>query len=236
MPTDTKILMRRYLRFARYLPVQCTVLRPEHSEPQTLAGITRNVNAGGLEILLPESLAVKTAVSVQISNGDPLHAHIVSVGKALSTILGPRFPHGVAFEHPVEPSLVRQWVSHPNKRVHQRAQVQFDVEYTQAGKTAQGSCFNLCQGGMFIVTERPAEPGTEVLLRFTLPGHSDPLFVRARVAWISGEEKDPAAFTGMGVQFLDLEPAAAQVIANLVDRLCTEASASESSKVLPPSE
>lgn len=236
MPTDTRILMRRYLRFSRYLPVRCTVLSPEHGEPQTLAGITRNVNAGGLEILLPESLTVKTPVSVQISNGDALYGYIVSVGTSLSTVLGPRFPHGVAFEQPVEPSLVRQWVSHPNKRVHQRAQVQFDVEYTRAGKTAQGNCLNLCQGGMFIITESPAEPGTEVLLRFTLPDQSDPLFIRARVAWMIGEEQNPAVCTGMGVQFLGLEPAEAQAIANLVDRLCSQAAASESSRSLPPTE
>lgn len=229
MPTNSKILMRRHLRFSRYLPVQCTVLSPDEIEPRPLAGITQNVNAGGLEILLPEPLPVKTLVSVRVTHGDPVPGHIVSVGDGIPTLLGKRFPHGVAFEEPVEPSLVRQWVSHPQKRAHTRVQVQFDVAYAQAGTTGHGTCLNLCQGGLFIATDRPAEPDTEVMLHFKLPSSSQPLSVRARVAWISGAEKDPVAITGMGVQFLDLGPSDTTAIGTFVDRLCAEGSPPDSS-------
>lgn len=226
MPAEPTTIIRhyrRFLRFARYLSVRCTVVDPEQAQPQTLSGITRCVNSGGLEILLPESLPVKATVSVQIFGGDPLRGHIVSVGKALSTVLGPRFPHGVAFEEPVEPSLVRQWVSHPQRRGHRRAEVQFDVQCTHGGTTAHGMCLNLCQGGIFIATDSALAPETVVRLRFMLPGSSDPLSVRGRVAWVSGDEEDPGAITGMGVQFLDLDPSAAAVIGALVDRLSADA-------------
>ncbi|KRT70272.1 MAG: type IV pilus assembly PilZ [candidate division NC10 bacterium CSP1-5] len=209
---------RRYLRFARYLSVRCTVLE-DQARPETLAGITRCVNSGGLEILLREPLPVKTAVSVQVSGGDPLRGYIVSVGKAFPTMLGRRFPHGVAFEKPVDPSLVRQWVSHPQRRVHRRAEVRFGVDYTHEGRTDFGMSLNMCEGGIFIATQRPLAPDTVIALCFTLPDASKPLSVRGRVAWVSGDEKDPDVIIGMGVQFVDLDPRAVAEIGALVDRL-----------------
>lgn len=223
-PKTPTLHYRRHLRFARYLPVQCTVLSPEQAQPQLLDGVTRNVNAGGLEILLPEALPVETPVSLEVNGSNPLRGHVVSVGDGTPTGLGTRFPHGVAFEESVDPSLVRQWVSQPKRRVHTRTPVQIDVEYRQAGTTAHGTCLNLSEGGMFIVTDRPAAAGTELALHFTLPGLSDPLSVRGQVAWVSGQETDPPAITGMGVCFLDLNPSEATAIRTLVDRLSAEAS------------
>jgi type IV pilus assembly protein PilZ len=213
---------RRYLRFARYLSVRCSVLE-DQARSQTLAGITRCVNSGGLEILLSEALPVRTAVSVQVAGGDLLRGHIVSVGKAVSTMLGPRFPHGVAFEKPVDPSLVRQWVSHPHRRAHRRAEVRFGVDYTYEGRTDFGMCLNLCEGGIFIATQRPLPPDTVIALCFTLPDTSKPLSLRGRVAWVSGDENDPAVTIGMGVQFLDLDSGAAAEISAVVDRFSADA-------------
>ncbi len=235
MSTHLRPRKRRHLRFTRYLPVQCTVLSPNQPQPQPLEGMTRNVNAGGLEILLPEALPVKTLVSVRVAEGDPIRGHVVSVGEDISTVLGTRFPHGLAFEQPVDASLLRRWVSQPQKRRHARARVQFGVEYTQARTTAHGTCLSLCKAGMFIATERPVAPGKEITLCFTLPGLSDPLFVRAQVPWMSGEVSDWAVITGMGVQFLDLDPSKASAIGTLVDRLCAEASAPDPFPSLPPS-
>lgn len=210
---------RRYLRFNRYLPVECTVL----DSKQVFAGVTRCVNAGGLEVLLSEPLPVDAVVSARISQGDPISGRIVSVGNALSTVHGLRFPHGIAFEVPVEPSIVRQWISQPQKRTHQRGEIQFAVEYSHEGTTDQGTCLNLCKGGIFIATNRPLAPGTELLLRFTLPDPPHPISVQGRVKWMTGMEKDSDAIPGMGVQFLNLDPAAAEAITALVDRLFLEA-------------
>ena len=227
--------MRRHLRFTRYLPVACTVLSADHPQSQPLEGITRNVNAGGLEMLLPEALPAKTPVSVQVAGSDPLRGHVVSVGDAIPTVLGERFPHGLAFEKPVDPALVRQWVARPQRRANPRAKIQFEVEFKLEARTGRGTCLNLCKGGMFIATHRPVAPGREVVLSFTLPGRSDPLLVRGQIVWMSGEEKDAAVIKGIGVKFLDLNPSEASAIATLVDHLCAEASASEASELLPPS-
>ena len=135
----------------------------------------------------------------------------------MSTPLGIKFPHGVAFEEAVEPSVVRQWVSTPEKRAHPRVIVQLDVEFTQTGTKGYGTCLNLSQGGMFIVTERPASPETDLTLRFTLPGQTDTFSVRAQVAWVSAAETEPGAISGMGVRFLELSPSQAIAIGTFVD-------------------
>jgi uncharacterized protein (TIGR02266 family) len=135
----------------------------------------------------------------------------------------------VAFEQPVDPTRVDQWVHRGERRSHVRAQVQFDVECTHAGTAGYGKCLNLSQGGMFVATERPPGPGTEVMLSFKLPGPFDPLSVPARVSWTSSEEAEPGTIRGMGVQFLDLKPLEAAVIGSLVDRLCAGTSAPNSS-------
>lgn len=70
---------------------------------------------------------------------------------------------------------------------------------------------------MFIVTDRPASPETDLTLRFTLPSQTDTLSVRARVAWVSAAENEPGVTSGMGVQFLELTPSQAIAIGRFVD-------------------
>lgn len=88
------------------------------------------------------------------------------------------------------------------RRAHERAPVHFDVEYTHAGKTRRGIGLNLSQRGMFVATEEPPPPDAQVLLRFTPPGFSHPLEIRAKVTWARTDAAVSSAITGMGVRFL----------------------------------
>jgi uncharacterized protein (TIGR02266 family) len=221
--------IRRWPRFVTYLPVECTVLAPGQSSHKHLHGTTLNVGAGGLALLLSETLRLGIPVMLSVSQHGPLRGSIVWIDRRLRTLLGPSVPHGVAFDQPVDSALIRRWVSESRKRVHARAPVEFDVEYRVGGRAARGRCLNLSQGGMFIASDHPVAPGTEVTLRFALLDLSQPLSVRSRVAWASGQEVGPDPITGMGVQFLDLSPLDAAVIGTLVDRMHAEASAADSS-------
>ena len=221
MSDHQKSLVRRNLRFVRYLPVRCATLISKHPYLRPLGGKTQSIGAGGLAILLPESLPVGTPLLVQVSEGDPLRGNVVWVDQSIPTILGTAFPHGVAFEQPVDPALVRQWVGQGKQRLHARAPVRFDIEYTQAQAIAAGTCLSLSRGGMFITTKRPAVPGPEVMLHFTLPGSSNRLSVLAQVVWISREKTAPTAITGMGVQFLEPGTSEAAMIGTVVDRIRT---------------
>lgn len=226
---------RRWPRFVAYLPVQCAVVDPGQPDQRRLPGTTLNVGVGGVAVLLPETLPLGIPVMINLCHEEPLRGHVVWTDQRMRTLLGTAVPHGAAFEHPVEAALVRQWVSQSRKRVHVRAPVRLDVEFTLAGRAARGTCFNLSQGGMFVATERPGPPGTEIGLRFTLPSVSAPLSVRARVAWKARQETEAGVVSGMGVEFFDLNPMDAAVIGSFVERLRAEASAPDSPHLLLPS-
>lgn len=233
MPHDKKV--RRWPRFVAYLPIECTPCSPGQGDRRRLAGKTLNVAVGGIALVLPETLPLGISVFVSLCEEEPIRGHIVWVDRRMRTLLGTTVPHGLAFDQPVDPDLVHRWVSQAKKRVHIRAAVQFDVEVTQIGSTARATCLNLSEGGMFIATDRPAELGIDVMLRFTLPSLSDAFSVRARVAWTHTAESEPDAIVGMGVQFLEINPLEAAVIGAFVDRLATEAFAPLSSSSLPRS-
>lgn len=207
-----------YPRFEAYLPVQCTAPTPGQPRPRELTGKTRSVSAGGLEILLPESLPLRTPVLVRIGEGEPLRAYVVSVHQGRPSPIGIKVPHGLAFEKPVDPVLVRQWVYRAERQSHARAPVQFPVEYHRAGTAGRGTCLNLSRGGMFIATKQPAPPDAQVSLTFTLPNLSHTFTVLARVVWTRGEQTEPSATIGMGVQFLDPRPSESALIGSVVDR------------------
>ncbi len=225
----------RYPRTWAYLPVQCTLL--SHGQPtgKVITGKTQSVNAGGLGLLLPETIPLRTSVLVQVCEEEPLRGLVIWVDEPMPTGLGIRIPHGVAFDHPLDEDRIRQWVLNGMPQSRYRVPVQFDVEFTQAGKAVHGTCLNLSRGGMFIATNHPLQPGNEILLRFKLQDHpSHTLSILAQVVWMGGEEIGPSAKTGMGVKFLVVDPSEAAVIGTVVDRLLGDASPSLDSS-LPPS-
>ena len=236
MAVETATSMRRYLRFNRYLSVQCAPLSPGQADPTPLAGKTLDVGAGGLALLLPETLSVGMSLWIRIDQGETILGRVVWVGQGKSTLRGTRFPHGIAFMQPVDPAVVREWVSRSQHRVCERAPAHFGVDYNKADATFHGTCLNMSEGGMFIATEQPHSPGEEVFLHFTPPGLDQPFLIRARVVWSCTAKTEPGAITGMGVQFVDPTPSEAALIGTAMGCLHAEASSSQdsSSSLLPP--
>lgn len=212
--------VRRWPRFTAYLPVRCTVFGDPHE--RQLTGETLNVGSGGVALLLDETLSLGVSVAVEICEEEPLRGQIVWTDQRVRRVLGTKVAHGVAFEQSVDAARIRHWMDRAERRSHIRVPVRFGVACTHKGTTAHGTCLNLSQGGVFIATECPAPPGTEIMLNFNLPSPFEPLSVSARVAWITMEDAEPGAIPGMGVQFLNLKPLEAAVLGSLVDRLCTE--------------
>jgi len=225
-----------YPRFEAYLPVECAAPIPGRPSARLIAGKTRFVSTAGLEILMPETLPLRTPLMVRVAQGDPLRAHVVWADQGTPTPAGTRVAHGVAFEQLVDPALVNQWVYRGQRQTHTRAPVRFPVEYGQAGTAGHGTCVNLSRGGMFIATPQPAPPGSQVALTFNLPNLSHTFSMLARVVWNHRDETKPDPPSGMGVQFLDPKPAEGALIDTLVDRLCSEMSlALDSSPSTAPS-
>ncbi len=202
---------------------------------KVITGKTNSISPGGLGLLLAETIPLRTPVVVQVCEEEPLRGHVIWRDKPRPTGLGTSIPHGVAFDQMVDTDRIRQWVHHATPQSHSRVPVQFDVEFTQAGKAGHGTCLDLSKNGMFIATNHPVQPRTEILLRFKLQDHpSHTLSIPAQVVWMRGEEIEPSAIPGMGVKFLAVDPLKAALIGSVVDRLLGEASPSLDSS-LPPS-
>ncbi len=216
--------VRRYPRFLAYLPVQCTTLNHGRLEAKVITGKTKSITPGGLGLLLPDTIPLRTSVSVQVCQEEPLRGHVIWLNKPMSTDLVTRIPHGVAFDQLVDEDRIRQWVLNANHQAHPRVPVHFDVEFTEAGKARHGTCLNLSRGGMFITTmDDPPPPGVVTLLSFELHETSHMLLIPAQVVWV---EIWSGGITGMGVKFLVLNPPEDALIGAAIDRLRGEASPS----------
>lgn len=98
-------------------------------------------------------------------------------------------------------------------RVHERAPLCVEVEYRTAGAFLVAFTSNLSKGGLFIETDRPTPIGTELVLRFSIPGVG-PIEVRGSVVWIRPDTVDGKR-PGMGVEFEQLDQRYGQVIDNI---------------------
>ncbi len=89
------------------------------------------------------------------------------------------------------------------RRYSERADVVVRVDYKSVDDLFSEFARNINEGGIFVETETPPEPGTPVDLQFSLPG-SDQL-VRARGTVVRVSEGDSGDPQGMGIEFEDLD-------------------------------
>lgn len=76
------------------------------------------------------------------------------------------------------------------------------VEYSTVDEIFSEFTRDINEGGLFIETEKPRPTGTEVSLRFNLPGNVAPMQTVGRVVWVrSATDQEPA---GMGIEFDEL--------------------------------
>jgi uncharacterized protein (TIGR02266 family) len=85
------------------------------------------------------------------------------------------------------------------RRRSERTGLEIPVDYSTVDAFFTEFSSNINEGGLFVETEAPADPGTVVQLSFRLPETRDPLKVEGRVAWVSdGTRGQPR---GMGIEF-----------------------------------
>jgi type IV pilus assembly protein PilZ len=87
-----------------------------------------------------------------------------------------------------------------------RTAIELNVQYKKINTFFHDYTRNISQGGTFIHTPKPLDPGTEFVFKLTVPELPEPLSLRGEVKWIVREEdvgKDPERpDAGMGIQFL----------------------------------
>lgn len=92
-----------------------------------------------------------------------------------------------------------------------RVNVRLPLTLESGGVRWAASSVNISLGGMFVEMARFLQPGTEMLIEFTLPGTSlQPMLIRGKVAWLNRSEgkikRDLPA--GMGIEFIKMAPEA----------------------------
>jgi uncharacterized protein (TIGR02266 family) len=93
-------------------------------------------------------------------------------------------------------------------RTHPRVPVRIKIDYFKdPGVFIYDYSRNLGRGGIFIETERPMPPGTQLHLSFKLPDPETPVEVQGRVVWVHehGSERPARGVPGMGIQFVNPE-------------------------------
>jgi type IV pilus assembly protein PilZ len=104
-----------------------------------------------------------------------------------------------------------------DRRKNRRAGLVVRVDYYTVDELFSEFAHNINEGGLFVETDSPREPGTTVDLQFQLPGDDDPVRVKGTVVHVSqGEGGDPP---GMGIEFEDLDAPTRQRINGLVRNL-----------------
>ncbi len=88
------------------------------------------------------------------------------------------------------------------RRRSQRADLIVRVDYATVDELFSEFTRDVNEGGLFIETEKPSQPGTEVTLQFHLPGTDERIETLGVVVRVStGDSTMPS---GMGIEFDDL--------------------------------
>jgi uncharacterized protein (TIGR02266 family) len=100
-------------------------------------------------------------------------------------------------------------------RKFHRAPVSVEVQYRTKGSFLVSYSLNLSKGGIFLETSDLYPIGTELTVRFSIPGTKTPIETRARVMWVRRKTSDEGLPPGLGLQFDMLE----EHIGKIIDRL-----------------
>ena len=87
------------------------------------------------------------------------------------------------------------------RRFH-RTDLLVRIEYSTVDEIFSEFTRDINEGGLFIETEKPRPTGTEVAMRFNLPGSAEPVQTIGRVMWVRSASDDTPS--GMGIEFDDL--------------------------------
>jgi uncharacterized protein (TIGR02266 family) len=117
----------------------------------------------------------------------------------------------VAFAKTIRASRQDLERMHSENRVARRYPMRVDLTYSSAHNFYTGLTENISTGGLFVVTDEPAEAGELLLVQLTIPGFEIPWTALCEVRWVHGES-GPTGQPGMGLRFVDLDPALEAVI------------------------
>src|ERR1051326_7240802 len=97
-----------------------------------------------------------------------------------------------------------------NRRTSPRVVLGIPIQYRYGNTIAAALTLNLSHGGIAIRTTSPLDAGSQIKVRFRMPGSKRDIDAEGRVAWSDRR-------VGLGIQFEQGDPANQTIIHNLVD-------------------
>ncbi|MBI3753934.1 MAG: response regulator [Deltaproteobacteria bacterium] len=97
-----------------------------------------------------------------------------------------------------------------------RVPISLPVDFSVGEASSTGYLLNVSASGLFLHTKKTLFPGTNIHMRFTLPGSNRLLNVKGVVKWCTQMSGEKSLFGGAGVQFFHLSPEDQQLIREFV--------------------
>ena len=104
----------------------------------------------------------------------------------------------------------------PETRRFDRAPLSLEVHYRTQGSFLVSYSVNLSKGGLFLETQDLLPVGTELTVRFAIPGAEQPVETMGKVMWVRRATSDDGLPPGLGLQFDRLEESIGKIIDRLV--------------------
>jgi uncharacterized protein (TIGR02266 family) len=94
------------------------------------------------------------------------------------------------------------WTGNEKRLIGDRRRIELDVNLATYGPYSLSKLLNISTGGVFITTPHLEQVGTEIKMRFRLPGEDDVIEAEGKVVWIYDQpiSTRPNA-SGMGIKF-----------------------------------
>ena len=87
------------------------------------------------------------------------------------------------------------------RRKHPRMDVRIEISYQHLDDFFYDYAINLSRGGMFIRTANPIETGTDLKIKFTIPGQKETISTAGKVVRVVNPDDPHGAAPGMGIEF-----------------------------------
>ncbi|MFQ5580450.1 MAG: PilZ domain-containing protein [Nitrospiria bacterium] len=106
-----------------------------------------------------------------------------------------------------------------NNRVHQRTPfIVLEVKGKHSNEVFLASAENLGPGGLFLSSPKKLKVGGRFPIEFVLPDMKTKIFCTCEVVWKKSYDNLGLASEGIGVRFVDMDPAQKKIISDWVDK------------------
>jgi uncharacterized protein (TIGR02266 family) len=104
-----------------------------------------------------------------------------------------------------------------DKRKYPRLNISMLIEYGSKEAFLKDYALNISGGGLFITTTNTFPLGTELLLRFSLPGIDKMFEIKGEVVWVRNYSDGDNKLPGMGIKFKDIDKETQEFIIKYVN-------------------